>query len=534
MKIAPLLLAALEVPFCAGTTTTTKKLRGGKVTHVRTVHHPPNLDHRDFHNPNLRAEPLVVSRGHPRQEQEIHHYVEVQGKNKYGETRNVILDLDELEEKMPHDSPIFKKNDYVVHEDDHVPHSKTRGIRGGANTPKKMDQNATRDTLDSSTQPRRNHHSHRNDQDLHHHSHEHHFEVHEEVERHHDHHYDRHHVHQKRNTTSYKMTFGWEATEHHYNLPTGFPFHFNETLFEKLHNAPFVVYEEALGHKLEDDESFPVFALPKRVDTTGVFTGFSKFASPLLFETIHFLSSWEELQDASDAVIPEELEDHMSDCNFHASLIVGKSVGDLESVSFLGIAISYFQYGREKNVLVPFSKVDDFFDETSEKHLMNPATKGLEMAELHHLLEEKQANSSNFNHPALVHTEQRKKALEDLDSDQFHKRFHLLIRRAYLFSYGYADCLLNQPEGLRQCLDDTFYHLIEMETEVRGALDDEVLQTLVDINHTFHSKVSEACIATQGSGTGVLYGSGSCYTNGDLGAFVNMGVPSGVHLFAAS
>ena len=165
---------------------------------------------------------------------------------------------------------------------------------------------------------------------------------------------------------------------------------------------------------------------------------------------------------------------------------------------------------------------------------MNPATKGMEMAALHHLLEEKRSNSSNFDHPALVHTERRKKALDDLDTDQFRKLFQLLTRRAYLFAYGYADCLLNEPEGLRHCLDDTFYHLIKMETEVRGALDDEVLQTLVDINHTFHSKVSEACIATQGSGTGILYGSGSCYTDGDLGAFVSVGVPSGMGLFAGS
>jgi hypothetical protein len=331
------------------------------------------------------------------------------------------------------------------------------------------------------------------------------------------------------------MKFDWESEENHFNLPTGFPFHFNQTLFDKLHDAPFVVYGEALGHELEDGESFPVFALPQRVETLGVFTGFSKYASPLIFENVQFLLEWDQLQEASDAVIPNKLETHIADNNFRASLIVAKSIGNGANVPFTGIVLSYYQYGREKNVLVPFSKLEDFFDDMSEKHLLDPATKSMEMAALHEMLEEKRSGSSKFYHPALAHTERRKQALEDLDTAQFHKLFQLLIRRAYLFAYGYADCLRSEPQRLRHCLDDTFYDLIKMETEVRGALDEEILETLVDINQTFHNKVSEACIATQGSGTGMIYGSGSCYTHGDLGAFVTIGGHgSGMARFTAS
>jgi hypothetical protein len=209
----------------------------------------------------------------------------------------------------------------------------------------------------------------------------------------------------------------------------------------------------------------------------------------------------------------------MKDNHYHASLIIGKSFGKSGEVPFLGLVLSYYQYGAEKNVLIPFGKLEDFFDDTSEKHLLDPETKSLEMAALQDMLEQKRENSTAFFHPALKISEDRKQRLEDLEIIHFQKLFQLLIRRSFLFSFGYADCLMSEPHDLRHCIDDTYYAVVKMETSVRGALDDQIIEQLSEINDTFHAKVSEACIMVQGSGTGMMYGSGSCADVNDLTSF---------------
>jgi len=553
MKLAALLLlTAMEVTSCSGqtTTTTTRGLRGGgKVVHTRTTYEHSHHSHHD--DRHLRVEPLVASRVHPHTDHhddvenpdhhqyvEGHHYVPVQGIDENGKSRTILIDTDALEGKMAHEEKTQRSQTrggggYSTAQK--KSESTSKNAAGGADTRnrngpsrsnsehKQQVHHTTRDTLDhNSVGSKKAHRPNRSDRDLHHDNHEHHFEGHIAVERHHEHHYKHHgREHKKRAPTPYKMNFGWDSTMHHSRLPTGSSFHFNQTLFDSLHDAPFKVYESALGHSLDEGESFPIFALPQRSDAPGIYTGFSKYASALVFENMHSLLKWDALQEANDAVIPEELQEHISNTNFHANLIVGKSMSEGGNhVEFIGALISYYQFGREKNVLVPFSKLEDFFDDASEKFLLDPSTKNLEMDALHQMMEKKRRTNSKFDHPAWEHTERRKQALADLDTDQFKKLFQLLTRRTYLFVYGYADCLQNEPGELRKCLDDTFYHLIKMETAVRGALDEEILHALVDINHTFHTKVSEACITTQGSGTGVLYGTGSCYSHGDLGAFV--------------
>jgi hypothetical protein len=362
-----------------------------------------------------------------------------------------------------------------------------------------------------------------------------HFEGHEHVEKkNHEHHYHPHHHRQQHNETQHHQQaqqeehtihgyIDWQSNRSMYALPTGESFHYNETLFEELHDGPFRVYAEAMGHELEDDESFPVFALPQWRNTTGVFTGFSKHAEPLIFENVQFLLHWHDLVAATTSPVTQELLDHIADNNFHASLIIGKSIGNGANVPFIAMVICYYQFGASKSVLVPFSKLEDFFDDTSEKHLLDPKTKSLEMQALHEMLHEKRTHHP-FYHPALAHSEERQAQLQDLEIIHFQKLFQLLIRRSFLFSFGFADCLMNEPHELRSCLDDTFYHLIEMETMTRGALDDQIIERLAEINETFHSKISEACISAQGSagngGMMMLYGTGSCHTTNDLGLFL--------------
>lgn len=537
MKLSTVLLAAAVAPFGASattarTTTTKTNLRGGKVVHTRTVHHEQHQDGPESSQKNLRVEPLVAAKTLPLSTQQgHHHYVRVQGRTAGGESRTVVLDLDQLEDKMPHDSPIFSQNDHIFHEEENISSSNYQELRGAQQPQRETEEKPPKvrvsDDHNVSTEIHTGHHIRRTDRGIHYDTQTRHFEAHDQVEQR----YAHHHLHKNgdysrrrhENATSlYKMQFGWQSKEADFNLPIGSFFDFNQTLFEDLHNAPFVVYQEALGVQLSEDESFPVFALPQWNSDLGVFTGFSKHAKPLIFQNVQFLLQWNDLEEVSNAIVTPELEQHIEENNFHASLIIGKSISDGANIPFIGMVISYYQYGREKHVLVPFSKLEDFFDDASEKHILDPSTKNLEMEALHDMLESKRLNRTVFHHPVLPHTERRRQALEDLETHHFQKLFQLLIRRAYLFAYGYADCLLNEPDELRHCLDDTFYSLIKMETEVRGALDEDILHRLVDINHTFHSGVSEACISTQGGGTGMLYGSGSCYSMEDLGAFVSM------------
>jgi hypothetical protein len=515
---------ALPLAFSQATTTqTTRMLRGKKVLHTRVVHPHHTADGLQPQNTN-QDDQLV--------DPQPHHFVKLREKNSQGNAREFNIDLDKLEDKISHDSEIFHHFNHKFH-DAQPPDSpepvETNPQKAQSNPERKETQHAPtahtkshhgrdreeKETQHAHTPHTKSHNGHRTDGHLgHHEEHEHHFESHDHVEKlHEDHHHHRHHEehHKEHDRQRLKAL---------YALPTGMDVHFNKTLFNVLHNAPYQVYSEALGHDLEEGESFPVFSLPSWHNATGIFSGFSKTATPLIFENAQFLLHWEDIVAASSGV-SDELQEYIADNNFHANLIIGKSVGNNAKVNFLGLVVSYYQYGTKKDVLVPFAKLEDFFDDTSEKHLLDPNTKSLEMAALHDMLDQKRSNSTSFYHPALAHTEERKQQLEDLEIIHFQKVFQLLIRRSFLFSFGYVDCLLNDPYELRHCLDDTYYSLVKMETSVRGALDDQIVQQLADINDTFHSKVSEACVSVQGSGTGMMYGTGSCIDVNDLSAFVN-------------
>jgi hypothetical protein len=260
--------------------------------------------------------------------------------------------------------------------------------------------------------------------------------------------------------------------------------------------------------------------VPEWYNLTGVFSGFSKKATPLIFENAQFLLHWQDIVATSGGA-SDELTEFMANSNFRASLIIGKSFAESAKTNFLGLVVSYYQYGAEKNVLIPFAKLEDFFDDTSEQHLLDPDTKSLELQAMHDMLDEHRSNSTQFYHPAMEVSDERKQQLEDLEIIHFQKLFQLLIRRSFLFSFGYADCLMSESDNLRACLDDTFYSVVKMETSVRGALDDQIVERLAEINGSFHSKVKEACVMVQGIGTGMLYGSGSCKDANDMSAFVS-------------
>ena len=52
-------------------------------------------------------------------------------------------------------------------------------------------------------------------------------------------------------------------------------------------------------------------------------------------------------------------------------------------------------------------------------------------------------------------------------------------------------------------------------------MDEQIVEELAEINESFHSKVSEACIAASGVGMMTSGISGSCADFGDLGAYVS-------------
>jgi hypothetical protein len=294
--------------------------------------------------------------------------------------------------------------------------------------------------------------------------------------------------------------------------------HFNETMFAQLYNSPFELYENAIGHKLEEDDPFPVLAMPTWFNVQGVFSAFSKTATPLIFENSQVLLDWESIKAASP-VVSHDLHHFIADSNFHTNVIIGKSFGKLKVESFLGLVLTYYQFGVEKNVLVPFAKIEDFFDETytSHHHILERDTINLEIDALHQLLEQKGNHTSQ--HRLLQLRDTRVEQLEDLEIIRFQQLFQVLIRRSFLFSFGYADCLHQDPYGLRACLEETFEDVVQRETTMRGALDEQLFHELEEINRVFHSHVSEACISVQGSGQDPLR-AGSCSNIQDLRRFV--------------
>mmetsp|Transcript_19097 Transcript_19097/g.33644 ORF Transcript_19097/g.33644 Transcript_19097/m.33644 type:complete len:141 (+) Transcript_19097:27-449(+) len=135
-------------------------------------------------------------------------------------------------------------------------------------------------------------------------------------------------------------------------------------------------------------------------------------------------------------------------------------------------------------------------------------------------------STSAFYHPSLKHSHDRQEELEEIEAAHFRKLFQLLIRRSFLFSFGYADCLKSEAHALRDCLDDTFSIVVKMETAVRGALDEELVKELAEVSNSYETQVSEACVTVSGVG-GAIYGAGSCDSYlGNLGSFVVQPVSS--------
>lgn len=291
-------------------------------------------------------------------------------------------------------------------------------------------------------------------------------------------------------------------------LPSGkLGLEYNRSLYEELHNAPYEIYESAFDiHEDEQDDSFPVFIVKDwQKETTGVYSGFSRTASSFIFQNMQVLLSWNDIVEASTGADPE-LNRFIERNNFEASLFIGKTLAGTNSdVPFLGLIVSYHQKSQ-KHILVPFGKLEHFFDDTSEKYLLSESIQHLEHDALHNMLDEERAtNSTNkFFHPEMVGDTSNKKQmkqLEDIEAIHFRKLYQLLIRRTYLFSFGYADCLREEPHTLRACLDDTFSLVVQMESTVRDALDDQLIEELAKVaNYNKDSKLREACVSmTPGS-----------------------------------
>jgi hypothetical protein len=485
LKVALALLPALYWNCVMATTTTTtqrtKSLRGKPVVHTRTVYH----HHEDKRSDTETPENLVDT-NHP------HGTIRMRGTSRNGVSREFEIDVNTigtiaLEQYEHHHSS--DKHHLGMRVDSHV--------RSAAHEQRMRSQ---------------------------------HFDDHEQVEHDHiSHEYypapaqpDKPHQQQDvDDLISDEVQQPRKRPTIQQSLPTGLEEHYNHTLYEELHNAPFVIYERVFGNPVEGRNSFPVFIVPEWRNTTGVFSGFSRTATPLVFENMQFLLSWEDIVGASSGA-HDDLVQFMEQNNFHATLIIGKAMGETSHTAFLGLMVSYFQ-STQKNILVPFATLDNFFHDTSEQHLLSEDTKHLEFEALHEMLDEERINNSTnpFYHPSMEISHDRKQQLEYLEAAHFRRLFQLLIRRSFLFSFGYADCLKTEPHALRDCLDDTFSIVVKMETTVRGALDEELLEELAGISKQLHSKVSEACVSVSGVG-GTIYGAGSCdaVMGGDLGAFV--------------
>jgi len=307
---------------------------------------------------------------------------------------------------------------------------------------------------------------------------------------------------------------------------------YNSTLYEELHNAPFEIYESAFGvGKEEREESFPVFIVPDwQKHTNGMFSGFSRTATPLMFQTVKLLLSWEDIVEASTGA-EEDLMNFIHRNNFEASLFIGKTLGDAVShVPFLGLMVTYHQ-SSEKNIMIPFAKLENFFHDTSEEHLLSDSIHELEHDALQDLLDGfRGSNSTNsFFHPEIVadtRNNKKKEQLEDIEAIHFRRLFQLLIRRTFLFSFGYADCLKEEQTNLRSCLDDTFSVVVQMEATVRDAIDDKLIEELARItNLTDASKLREACVSMSPGTYGVNECSESTGSFRGLGGGMPGGIP---------
>jgi hypothetical protein len=467
-----------------------KKLRGNRVQAVHTrVMHPYTTD--EARKPeNLVLDPLVDPHYPSNAQNQNADKIQLRGKSSSGEIREIKVHMDKLEPHVSHKSHLLhqhKHHDAIDHHDNaHVPHDS----RHHSHTSTHYDD-STHNPLHDETKKIPSAKSAAQE--------------------------SHHHVHQQQ--PHYHPHQAKSAMKKMLSLPTARSEFYNETLFEALHNSPFEIYEQALGHTLEEGESFPVFTMPTWYKSTGVFSAFSKTATPLIFENSQVLLEWQDIVASSQGISPA-LKDFMTDSNFHASLLVAKSFGYQGVKSFLGLVLSYYQFGVEKHVLIPFAKVGDFFEESSYTQVSDGSIRNIQMSALENLLAQKESNSTN-PHPILELRDSRKEELENLDAIRSQKLFQALIRRSYLFSFGYADCIRSSPYDLRECLDDAFSGVVKLETSVRGALDKELAEHFGQINESFHSRVSEACIMVQGSSGAGAFGSGSCYDFEDLRHFVH-------------
>lgn len=462
MGLTIVLLSKADGATKASTVISTRQLRGKPVVHTRTIYQHGDDQEQE---PGMQPEPLV-------EHNQPHQKIRMRGTGHSGKTREFVIDVDVLEK--------LGKEHYNKDSRHSGQHLRSEGDdqMERIHASRSPQQAPTNDQMDArmSDLPQR-HNSH----------------------------------HEKKN----KFNF---------DLPTGLDKNYNHTLFEELHSAPFEIYERTFGKPVEGREtSFPVFIVPEWENTTGVFSGFSRSAKPLIFENLQFLLSWEDIIQASSGA-HEDLIEFMDENNFYSTLIIGKALSeDASHTPFLGLMVSYYQ-NTMKNILVPFATLDNFFHDTSERQLLSEDTKHLEHDALHEMLDKERTSNStihSLSHPDMILGHAHRQDLQDLEAAHFRRLFQLLIRRSFLFSFGYADCLKTEPYQLRDCLDDTFSIVVKMETTVRGALDEKLIHELTGISESLSSKVSEACISVSGVG-GAIYGAGSCdaYMGGDLGAFV--------------
>jgi hypothetical protein len=469
LSLANVLVPTADGAATTSTTATTRQLRGQHVVHTRTLY---QYQDDKANQPNRQKPEQLVEPNQPRQK------IRMRGTGHNGKTREFEIDVRVLEK--------IGMEQYEHHhssDDRHLGYGNGPGEdSAGGRKPDESDE-----TLHQPQQAPTNDETDKQLTDL-----------------------PQTHHHKKKNKFSF-------------SLPTGIDKHYNHSLYEELHNAPFVIYERTFGNPVEGRDSFPVFIVPEWKNTTGIFSGFSRTATPLIFENMQFLLTWEDIVQASSGA-HEDLIQFMEENNFHSTLLIGKGLSeDSSHTPFLGLMVSYYQ-NTMKHILVPFATLDNFFHDTSEQHLMSEDIKHLEHDALHEMLDEERINNSTihaFSHPDMILGHAHQQDLQDLEAAHFRRLFQLLIRRSFLFSFGYADCLKTEPYSLRDCLDDTFSIVVKMETTVRGALDDQLIQELSGISESLNSKVSDACISVSGVG-GTMYGAGSCdaYMGGDLSAFV--------------
>ncbi|CAJ1965097.1 unnamed protein product [Cylindrotheca closterium] len=308
-------------------------------------------------------------------------------------------------------------------------------------------------------------------------------------------------------------------------LPTGMNYHYNQSLYDDLLTAPFDIYSEIFQDLPFDSESsFPVFAIPGWQKRLGVFSCFGKVSESFIFENLQFLLQWKDILGASDGV-SMDLYEYMTTHEFEADLIIAKGHKGEGIIPHLALVISYYQFGTKKKVLIPFARIGDFFDDTSEKHLADEEVKEMELEALHEMIQSKRSNSTLFSDTHLAESTDLAEGYATVEALHFQKLFQLLIRRSFLFSFGYADCLMqDEPDNLRKCLDDTFIDVVKLETTVRGALDDQVVEMISIVNERSHVQNVEACVSFQNN-MGSIYEAASCSNMLELGSVVTINNP---------